>query len=177
MVLAHERDLSSVRGLAATASTFALVATILILLGVVWAHGVRPVIEALRTMRAEPALGPFWVLQVIGPQLILALPSFLLMDTLGAFRRGLDEYAAGRFFTEKSGRAIVRAGDTAIAAIVAYVLVAPTLYGWVVGEGRGLKLEFENFHLGFVAFAIGVSCIGRVLVAAAAIKAENDEIV
>lgn len=177
MSMAVERDLSPVRGTAATASTFAVIATVLLLVGTVWSYVIEPCIAYLRAPRTEPALGVFWPLQVIGPQLILALPSILFIDALGALRKALDEYAAGRFFTAASGRNVRRAGDTAIVAIAAQVLVSPTLFNWVEGERPGIKLEFEPFHLGLIAFAICVSCIGRVLVSAAQIKAENDQIV
>lgn len=177
MNAAVERNLSPVKGLAATASAFAVVATVLLLITVIWAHGIKPCLEALRTMRTEPAPGPFWWIQVVGPQLILALPSFLFMDALGAMRRGLDAYAAGHFFTDAPGRALARAGDTAVAAIVAHVVVSPTVYSWVVGESRGIRLDYDIAYIGVFAFAICVSCVGRVLVSAAAIKAENDQIV
>jgi hypothetical protein len=177
MSVAADRDLKPVKGLAATASTFAVIAIVLLLVGTIWNYMIEPCIAYLRTLRSEPAFGPFWPVQVIGPQLILALPSFLFINALGALRKALDEYAAGRFFTTASGANVQRAGDITIVAIIFETIASPTLFNWVAGERPGIEINFESFHLGLIAFAICVSCIGRVLVSAAAIKAENDQIV
>lgn len=48
---------------------------------------------------------------------------------------------------------------------------------WITQEGRGFIWQMEAFDIGLTAFAAFIMVLGRVLEAAAKIKAENDEIV
>ncbi len=171
------RELAAVRAQAGLASTLALVAIVVISVTTVLGYFIEPLVTALRTTQRDPAAGPFWILGVVGPQLVLALPLFMFADTLGALRRALEEYASGRFFSVTAGRAVKRAGEIAALALVVKILITPTLHDWVTGAGNGIKFDFEIFDLGLIAFALFVSAVGRVLVAAAEIKAENDQIV
>lgn len=169
--------LQAVRGQAATASVLALVAAIVLIVTAVATYFFAPAFEYLRELRTEPALGPFWIFEVIALQFFLALPLFLFADALGSLRRALDEYAAGRFFSEKAGAAVSRAGQIALVAMVFKVAASPTIHASIEAASLAPRLDFDAVDLAVIAFALFVAAVGRVLVAAAAIKADNDQIV
>ena len=98
------------------------------------------------------------------------------ISPFGQMRKALSEYEQGRFFSKESARAVRRAGEDGLLALAAHIVISPTVHGWVT-EGPGFKVNFEFFYLGLIAFAIFITAIGRVLHAAAAIKAEHDQIV
>ena len=169
--------LEAVRAQAGAASVLALVASVVLIFTAVAAYVFAPAMEYLRSLRAEPALGPFWIIEVIARHLVLAIPLFLFADALAALRKALDEYAAGRFFSETAGRAVKRAGEIGLVAMVFKIVASPTIFGWIENRGGPLKFDFAIYDLGVIAFVLFIGAVGRVLVAAAAIKAENDQII
>jgi hypothetical protein len=168
--------LDRVRTLAGYSRVAALIAIIAMWITVISTYVLAPVVKGLRSIRSEPAWGPFWPAEVILKQMILALPIILFIDALGQMRKALSEYEQGRFFSKESARAVRRAGEDGLLALAAHIVISPTVHGWVT-EGPGFKVNFEFFYLGLIAFAIFITAIGRVLHAAAAIKAEHDQIV
>lgn len=90
----------------------------------------------------------------------------------------LDEYGKGQFFTLKASAGVRKAAEGALWALGFKIVGSPTIYAWITQEGRGFRWRLlEPFDLGLVGFAAFVAVLGRVLEAAARIKAENDEIV
>ncbi|MEQ1490650.1 MAG: DUF2975 domain-containing protein [Terricaulis sp.] len=163
--------------LAGGASTAAVIGAILIVLGAV-AEGASPALDALldqqvtfdlpSTLALVRAVGLFWV---------VALPSFLLAGALLDLSKVLDEYGKGQFFSLKASVGVRKAAEGALWALGFKIVGSPTIYAWITQEGRGFEWHMEPFDLGLVGFAAFVAVIGRVLEAAARIKAENDEIV
>lgn len=105
-----------------------------------------------------------------------AAPLFLFALALWSLNRALGEYKGGVFFSLRSARAILHAGLWADAAMIMKVLVTPTILGALVHE-PGLHVDFERADFGVMALAMGLTFMGRVLEGAAALKAENDQIV
>jgi hypothetical protein len=91
--------------------------------------------------------------------------------------KALDEYGKGQFFTLKASAHVRKAGEGAIWALVFKIVASPTILSWITQQWRGFVWHFEAFDIGLVAFAAFVMVLGRVLEAAARIKAENEEIV
>lgn len=169
--------LDAVRGQAQIASLLALFASIMLIVTAVVSFFVMPAIEYLRTLRVEPALGPFWIFEVVARQFFAALPFFLFADAMAALRRALKEYGEGRFFSEVAGAAVSRSGTIVLAAMAFKTALTPTIQQSIEAASFSLRFDFDLFDLGIVAFAVFVAAVGRVLDAAAAIKAENDQII
>lgn len=176
MIQSATASLDRARHVAAVSRTLAAFAIFLILLNVIWRHGVLAAIEALRTMDHEPMLGAFWVFGAIAPQFLLALPSLLLIGALEKLRDALKEYEDGRAFSVASAHAVRLSGQYAALALAAKVAVAPTVKS-IFEQRYSFEFNYETTDLAWFAFALFVFALGRVLEAAAAIKAENDQIV
>jgi hypothetical protein len=163
--------------LAGGAATAAVVGAVLITLGAV-AQGASPALEALAAQQVTFDLrGVLELFRAFGLFMVLALPSFLLAGALLDLSKVLDEYGKGHFFTLKASAGVRKAAEGALWALAFKIVASPTIYSWITHEGRGFIWHFEPFDLGLIAFAAFVAVLGRVLEAAARIKAENDEIV
>jgi Protein of unknown function (DUF2975) len=169
--------LERAQDLAGGAATVAVVAAVLIVLGGV-AGEVDPIVEALRNREVTlDWSGVVVLINAIGVFTLMALPGLLLAGALIDLSKVLDEYGKGQFFTLRASAHVRKAGEGAIWALVFKIVASPTIVSWITHEGRGFIWRLEPFDLGLVAFAGFVMVIGRVLEAAARIKAENDEIV
>lgn len=107
--------------------------------------------------------------------MIPALPLALFFLSLFRLRQALDHYSDGEFFSPKPARHIAGAGVSAVLALLAAAIVTPALQAWA--EGGRFYVAIEPLMAAMLAFALCVTIVGRILDAAAAIKAENDQIV
>jgi len=177
MTQAAAAPLERAQQLAGGAATVAVVGAVLIALAAV-AGEVDPVITTLRNREVTPDLqGVANLINAVGVFWLMALPSFLLAGALLDLSKVLEEYGKGQFFTLKASAHVRKAGEGAIWALVFKIVASPTIVSWITHEGRGFIWNMEAFDVGLVAFAAFVMVLGRVLEAAAKIKAENDEIV
>ena len=112
----------------------------------------------------------------IGLILISLLPAFLFFEAVNQLRHALVLYRDGEFFNSAAAERVARAGDYAVGAMVATMLVVPNLTVWITKRG-GFDLNWESEMIGMLAFGLFVSAVGRVLTAATQIKAENDSFV
>src|SRR5690606_9951730 len=116
--------------LASAASTVAVIAAIM--LAITAALDV-----AAPGLRALPGLTPGWegtlaLLHIIGGQLLLALPSFILAGVCFDLSRVLRDYAEGRFFTRRASAGVSKAGEGILWAMAFKCLLSPALYAIVV---------------------------------------------
>jgi hypothetical protein len=169
--------LARAQKLAETASWLALGAMILIVLSVINEYFVNPVTAQIVAREDDALHAVLALLHAVAINSILAAPALLLVGALSDLRAALREYEAGRFFSVTSIAAVRSAGEWTLWALGMKVVGAPTLHAWVSGDPGGVRWSYESFDLGLAAIAAFVMLIGRVLEAAAAIKAENDEIV
>lgn len=176
MTEAAAAPLERARQVASASRLFAAIAILLILLNVIWIHGIAASIRALAELDHEPMLGPFWVIGPILPQIPLALPSLLLIGALEKLRDALKEYEEGRAFSLASAHAVRLSGQYAAAALIAKVAVAPIAKSIIESRYRW-DFNYETTDLAWFSFALFVFALGRVLEAASAIKKENEEIV
>lgn len=177
MTQAAAVPLERAQQLAGGASTVAVVGAVLIALAAV-AGEVDPLIMAARNRELTPDLsGAAALINAVGVFWLMALPSFLLAGAMLDLSKVLDEYGKGRFFTLRASAHVRKAGEGAIWALVLKIVASPTIVSWITHEDRGFIWHIEPFDLGLFAFASAVMVLGRVLEAAAKIKAENDEIV
>jgi hypothetical protein len=114
--------------------------------------------------------------RALAPPLISVVPAALFVAALAQLSRGLKEFEAGRFFTPTSCRAVRRAGEDAAWALLAQILMVPTLLAWVRHEGS-FAVNFELVDLALAAFLVFIAAVGRVLEIAATVQAENEAIV
>ena len=178
MTEAAVAPLERAQKLAGGAATFAVIAAILIVLGAVAREFVAPAADVLRSRVLTPDVaGAAALIRAVGVFWLLALPSFILAGALLNLSRVLDEYGKGQFFTLRASAGVRKAGEAAIWALAFKIVISPTLVSWIAQQGRGFIWNMEPFELGLIAFAGFVMVLGRVLEAAARIKAENDEIV
>ncbi len=177
MNAAAAASLERAQKLADGAATLAVVAAIIIVIGAI-ADVAAPGLRALRDSEATPDWAGLLVLiKVVGASTILALPGFLLAGALFDLNAVLDEYGKGQFLTLRASRGVRKAAEAALWALAFKITISPTLYSWIMQEGRGFIWNLEAFDIGLVAFAAFVMVLGRVLEAAARIKEENDQIV
>ncbi|MBX9745516.1 MAG: DUF2975 domain-containing protein [Hyphomonadaceae bacterium] len=177
MTQAAAAPLARAQQLAGGAATVAVVAAVLIVLGAV-AQGVSPALNVFVTREVTVDLaGVAAVINAVGIFWIIILPSFLLGGALLDLSKVLDEYGKGQFFTLRASAHVRKAGEGALWALGFKIVGSPTILSWITHEGRGFIWHMEPFDLGLIAFAAFVMVLGRVLEAAAKIKAENDEIV
>jgi len=177
MSQAAAAPLERAQQLAGGAATVAVVAAVLIALGAV-AQGVAPALNIFATQEVTSSLGGIGtVINAIGVFWIIVLPSFLLGGALLDLSKVLDEYGKGQFFTLRASAHVRKAGEGALWALGFKIVGSPTILSWITQEGRGFIWRMEPFDLGLIAFAAFVMVLGRVLEAAAKIKAENDQIV
>ena len=177
MSVAIEAPLARARKLAGAASTGAVVAAAMM--------EVTALLDvAAPALRALGALAPGWhgaaeLLRIIGAQWLLALPSFILAGVCVDLSRVLGEYGRGRFFTRRASSGVRKAGEGVLIAMLFHCLLSPSLYQIVMAEGRGrvFDLRIETFDFGLIALGLFLMVMGRVLQAAVALKAENDQIV
>jgi hypothetical protein len=139
---------------------------------------------AVPGLRALPDLASGWdgaaaLINLVGARLLLALPSLLLAGVCFDLSRVLGEYAQGHFFTRRASLGVRKAGEGVLWAMAFKCVLSPTLYAYVAEGARGGPpiVRFETFDLGLIALGFFIMVMGRVLQAAAALKAENDEIV
>ncbi|MGE0740929.1 MAG: DUF2975 domain-containing protein [Hyphomonadaceae bacterium] len=169
--------LDRARKLGETASVVATIAAVIIVVTTV-VNLAGPAAGALREQKVTLDLAGLSSLGLIVLRhVILAVPNFLLAGAIYELSKVLDEYGKGQFFTLRASVAVRKAGEDALWALAFKILISPTVYAWVTHEGRGFIWHYEPFDLGLVAFAAFVMVLGRVLEAAARIKAENDQIV
>ncbi len=161
-------DLTQAQRLAHTAKGFAIAAMILLILSIVTDTGLpmaRGVLENADDWRK--------MVNTVGLLLINALPAFLLYASVHSLNGALSAYCDGAFFSREASNRIARSGDTAVEAMVALIIVSPTLSGFVRGE-RSISLNYESEYLGMLAFAFFVAAVGRILGAAVSLKEENE---
>jgi hypothetical protein len=164
--------------LAEAAAVVAVIAAVTVVVGAISGDVVQPAAEALRQREVTADLrGAVNLFNAIAVFSILAAPSLLLAWALWDLSAVLREYSKGQFFTLKASAGVRMAAEGALWALAFKIVISPTVFSWITHEGRGFIWHFEAFDLGLIAFAAFVMVLGRVLEAAARIKAENDEIV
>lgn len=109
-------------------------------------------------------------------KLIGYMPALCIAAAVIGLRGVLAEYAAGRFVSERASNAFNIAGLWTLAGIMLQTLVGPILVALL--GGPEFAWRFDPFGIGMLAFAAAMLMIGQALqAAAAALKAENDQIV
>lgn len=162
-------SLDRARRMASVAHVVAIVACVLIVLMIV--PSAIPAGAAL--VSGEAAFADRLISALVA--LIPALPLAIFFLSVFRLRQALDHYSDGEFFSAKPARHIAGAGITAALALVAAAVVAPALQAW--SEGTPYSFAIDPVLAPMLAFALFVMIVGRILEAAAAIKAENDQII
>jgi hypothetical protein len=104
------------------------------------------------------------------------LPSFLFYEAVNQLHQALKLYIDGEFFSAAAASRVAQAGDYAIGAMVALMLVVPNVTLWIKKLG-GFDVRIESEYIGMLAFALFVSAVGRILAAATQLKSENESFV
>ncbi|HTE40684.1 MAG TPA: DUF2975 domain-containing protein [Steroidobacteraceae bacterium] len=165
-------DLKEARALAGTARVFSIIA--LVIIGVTIAARLGPAIwSAVSSNDPSPWRDQF---RDVGLRLISLLPAMLLFESVNQLQRALNLYCDGQFFSAAAASRVAQAGEYAVHAMIALILVVPNLTVWVSNHG-GFRWHFEPEHIGMLAFALFVSVVGRILAAATRLKTENDSFV
>jgi hypothetical protein len=160
-------NLTRARQIAATAQVLAIVFLVVIAVAIVIKAG-GPIANAL--FNAEGS----W--HEAGLTVVALLPALFFYESVNRLRGSLKLYSEGEFFTAASAARVAQAGDFAVTALLAAILIVPNLTRWLSGSG-GFDLRIESELIGMLAFALFVSAVGRILATAAQIKAENDSFV
>jgi hypothetical protein len=164
--------------LAGWASIVAVLAAVILVVTALTSDVAWPALEQLRSTHFTPDWPGVWTLvKTILTHLVLAAPGLLMGWALWELSHVLDEYGKGRFFTLRASVGVRSAAEDALWALAFKVVLSPTIYGFITHDSRGVEWRYESFDIGFAGFAAFLAVIGRVLEAAARIKAENDEIV
>ena len=168
--------LERARKLARFASGWALVALIAILIVTVVRDIALPLLMNLRAMAQPGTAGELTVVRVVLTQFIEVTPNLILVWALEELRGVLNEYGAGRFFTQRAATGVRKTGEAVVWAVGIQAVLAPTLL-FYLGSADELGMRFTTFSLALAAIGLFVMLMGRVLEAAAAIKADSDQIV
>jgi hypothetical protein len=164
-------ELQQARRIAAIAQVLAIVTLVIITITMVFKVG-GPVTAALFG-ETKP-----WREHVntIGLVFIAILPTSLFYESINRLRQALKLYSDGDFFSAAAASRVAQAGDYAIGAIVAMMLVVPNLLLWVTQRG-GFDWRWDSELIGMLAFALFIAVVGRILAAATQLKTENDSFV
>ena len=137
-------------------------------------HLVGPVIGAIK------GGGGFAWWQIINVALVDAAPALALSWGLLEMYRYLGRVEAGQVWAADSMIILARAGDCLWAAAVWLAVFGPTLHTWIKMDGR-FDVQIDATVVALAGLGILLSAtarmLGRVLAAAAAIKADSDAIV
>lgn len=114
---------------------------------------------------------------LFGLRLIAVSPLVFFALALGYLNGALGDFSRGEFFTKGAAGALREAGLWSIAALIMKIAGAPTLTQWIGQRESGITIDFDRFDFGVLALAMALTLIGRVMEAAAAIKADSDQIV
>jgi hypothetical protein len=171
MIAASRTDLDRARKWASTAHILAIVAAVLLVLVIIAQYVIPGVMsyadaDGAWHERLHPALRLF----------LMAQPLVLFVGAVLRLRKALELYGDGAFFSAKAAGHVAAAGGEAMFALLAHVLIVPTVLAWIEFRG-GIHFSGDPIMLGMFLFAFFVMIVGHVLRAAAAIKAENDAIV
>ena len=166
--------LERARKLANFANGLALVA----LIGIVVVIAVRDIALPLLLNLSEMAQpgSEATVVRLVLSQFAAILPNMLLIWALQELRVVLGEYAAGRFFTHRAAAGVRKTGEALLWAVAVSATGTPTLL-FYLGARDELGMDLSTFDLALAAIGLFVMLMGRVLEAAAAIKADSDQIV
>jgi hypothetical protein len=161
-------DLEKARQLAGTAQLCAIAALVVIAVSIADSLG-SPLWGLLLESDSS------WREQLRDFSLLLvgALPAILLFYAVQQLSRALKHYENGEFFGREAPERVARAGDLAVEAMLAAMVVVPSLTRWLDTRG-GFDLRLEPEFIGMLAFALFISVAGRILQAAAGLKDEND---
>ena len=162
--------------LARFASGLALVALIAILVLTIVRDIALPMLLNLREMAQPGSAGAVTVVRVVLTQFVETAPNLILVWSLEQLRLVLNEYAVGRFFTSRAAISVRKTGEGVLWAVGVQAVLAPTLLFYLGAEDE-LGMRFTTFSLALAAIGLFVMLMGRVLEAAAAIKADSDQIV
>ena len=161
-------DFHKAQQLAGTAQTFAIAG--LVLLGISIAFQVfTPALELLGSGALTSRQG----VENLSLLLLEAVPAMFLFKAVKHLSKALEFYERGEFFGREAPACIARAGDQALKAMIAAMLVVPMLSLWIRARG-GFDFRIEPEFVGMLTFALFISLTGRILSAAASLKEEND---
>ncbi len=161
-------DLEKARQLAGTAQLCAIAALVVIAVSIAHTLGSplwELVFESDSSRREQ--------LRYLSVLLLGALPAILLFEAVQQLSRALKHYENGEFFGREAPQRVARAGDLAVQAMLAAMVVVPTLTRWLDARG-GFDLRLEPEYIGMLAFALFIGLAGRILQAAAGLKDDND---
>lgn len=164
-------ELKQAQQLASTAQAFAAIALVIIVTTIVLDGGVPAAIALFDDTLDWREKG-----NRIGLLVVTLLPALLFYEAVNRLRLALQHYDKGEFFSAEASKRVAQAGDFAIEAMVAVILVVPNVTVWIT-QGGGFDIELESSTIGMLAFACFVAAVGRILTAATQLKAENDAFV
>ena len=137
-----------------------------------------PLIGELYLVTFEPAP---WAAELGAPlaiaiKLLSYAPAIAAVGAVIMLGPVLVEYHEGRFVSKKASSAFLWAGLLALAAFMLKLLIAPLAISLL--GGAAFAWRFDPLDITLMVFASSVMMIGSTLeAAAAALKAENDQIV
>lgn len=161
-------ELKQAQQIAQTAQVFAITALVIIVITIVVKGG-----ASIGSYLFDDTLGWRERVNEIGIILISLLPAILSYNAVNSLREALVRYSRGEFFSADASSCVAKAGFYATEAMIAMILIVPNLTLWVT-HGGGFDIRFEPAYLGMLTFALFVSVVGRILSAAAQLKAENE---
>jgi len=124
-----------------------------------------------------PAVGPLAGTQAFLVRVVSAIPSVLMACAMFALRKVLIEYERGQFLSPLATTKFQQVGYYAMAAVLVKVIAVPATWAALLGNWTSL-LGFDTFDVSLLLFGGLLAMVGTAFAsAAAAIKADNDEIV
>lgn len=154
-------------------ATALLVGAILVLAG-------NGILEPLFFGRGDEGPPLSEMLHMSGRNLLEASPAIALIWGLAETRSYLGRLAKGEVWGPATMQMLGRVGDALLSASVLAIFIAPTLMDWIEGS-VGLRTDWDAGYIALAGLGLLLTLISRVVrnvvEVAAALKAENDEIV
>ena len=168
MAIPLDSDLSKAQELAKTAQVFAIIALVTLGLSILFntaLPAVRIVVDHAMPWRSR--------VTEIGLLAVQNLPALLLLGAVNRLHFALKHYGEGDFFSKVASSRVAEAGDYALQAMVALILIVPNLTQWIRHRG-GFDIRLEPEYYGMLAFALFIAMVGRILSAATTLKEDNE---
>ena len=171
MDITTQKKLDKAQSLSKTAHVFAVIALVIIGVSLLTTAGF-PILRLI----FERDLPWTTFVNESGLLLVQILPGALLYASINQLRYALEKYSAGEFFSDATSKHVAEAGDYAVEALIAVMLIVPNLTQWIQ-YNAGFELRMEPEYMGMLVFAIFIALVGRILSAAAYLEQENESFI
>jgi hypothetical protein len=150
---------SSIQSEARRLEILTVIALIILIVGLMAAYVLAPVLLVVQGLDA----GDRDAWSRVGPALIRALPSVLLIGAVSSARGLFGRLARNELFSEAVGRGVRGIGESLLAAAVAKAAIVPWLLAWVDGRHGFGGVDLDPLTIVLAVVGAVLLMLGRLL--------------